>query len=65
MPPLVFREFHQFSLKFHTKNMKSKVILNVLPPQFLRRPLGFREVVKPLAFEFLFTLAQYSVECLC
>ena len=28
--------------------MKSQVILIVLPPQFLRHPLNFREVVMPL-----------------
>ena len=47
--PLVFREFHLFSLKFHPKNMKSQVILNVPPHQFLRRPLSFREVMTPLS----------------
>ena len=37
----VFQEFHLFSQKFHPKNMKSQVILIVLPP-------SFREVVTSL-----------------
>ena len=28
--------------------MKSQIFFNVLPPQFLRCPLSFREVVTPL-----------------
>ena len=46
-PPL-FREIHLFILKFDPKNIKSQIIYCVPPPQYLRRPLSFREVVTPL-----------------
>ena len=45
--PLIFQEFHLFSLKFHPQNMKNQVILIVAPPVYAPPP-QFIEVVMPL-----------------
>ena len=47
--PPVFRDFHPFSLKFEPQTVKSQIIFNILPPQFLGCPLSFKEVVTPLS----------------
>ena len=39
--PPVFQEFYLFSPKFHPKNLKSLVILNLLPPPVFASPPHF------------------------
>ena len=48
--PPSFLRFSPIILKFGPNNVKSQIIPNVLPPQFLRCPLSFREVVTPLTY---------------
>ena len=46
--PQFFEKLTYFSLNFHPKNIKSRIIHSVPPTQFLLRPLSFRQVVPGL-----------------